>query len=578
MSGKRREPDLPDACEVLVVGGGSAGCVLANRLSARGARVLLVEAGSDVPPSAVPADIDDTFPRSYYNTEYAWPGLTARLGALGKSGTKAHFTQGRVLGGGSSIMGMIALRGHPEDYDGWARSGAVGWSWEDVLPYFRRLEHDWDFGGPLHGDAGPIAIRREQVADWPPFAQAVGLAAGRMGFPFIDDMNATPEDGYCRTPLSATASHRVSAVTAYLDEGVRSRANLTIATDATVELLLFDGTKCTGVSVRRGDRRKVVAARHVVVSAGAIHSPALLMRSGIGPARHLCSLGIRVIDDLPGVGANLQNHPVVYLATHLRPQARQARALRPQFITALRFSSGVDGAGPSDMVMLVVNKSSWHGLGHAIGGLGIGLYEPLSTGVIKLASPDPREPPDIDLAMLTHPLDRQRMGLGVALALGVMQDSAVRGVRNELFAAGYSEIVRQLNRPGARSTVVTNVLAAMIDGPAWLRRFLIRHGIAAGDQADERQMTDPGWIDRTVRERGFGMYHVAGTCAMGDTGAANTVVGPDCQVLGVQRLSVVDASIMPRLVRANTNLPVMMIAERAADLMLADNGRSSAMA
>jgi 5-(hydroxymethyl)furfural/furfural oxidase len=557
----QEEPDF------LIVGGGSAGCVLANRLSAAGAGVVLLEAGRDSPPGAVPADIEDLYPRSYFNEDYMWRGLKADQGADGK-GARTAFPQARIMGGGSSLMGMVAVRGRPEDYDEWELDG---WRWEDVLPYFRRLETDRDFDGPLHGTDGPVTIRRHHRDDWPPFCRVVGEAAMGLGHRYVEDMNGDFGDGYCRLPLSSTLSSRVSSASAYLTPEVRRRPNLTIEAGTVVERLVFEGTRCVGVATVRDGRAQVRRARRVVVCAGGIYSPTLLLRSGLGPEADLRALGLPVAAPLRGVGANLQNHPVVYLATHLAPHARQSPSLRPQFNTALRFSSGPDAGQRGDMLMLVMNKSSWHGVGEAVAGLGTMVMRPHSRGTIRLTSAAPGAAPDIRFRMLTDRRDFERMVDGLGVAVDLMRDAAVRPHRHELFATGYSRVVRRLNRPGVTNVAVTKVLAAMLDGPESLRRTMIKRGIAAGD-IDEARMGHRDWRERTVRSRSFGTYHPAGTCRMGSPGDPDAVVDTGCSVIGVDGVSVVDASIMPTIVRGNTNIPVMMLAERAADLLLAASG------
>ena len=554
--------------DYVIVGAGSAGCVLANRLSAEGATVMVLEAGPDTPPSRVPADIQDVYPRSYYNDAYMWKGLTADQGGDG-TGLHTGYTQARVMGGGSNLMGMIALRGVPGDYDEWVSSGAVGWGWNEVLPAFRRLENDWDFDGPLHGNEGRVAIRRHLPEDWPPFSRAVVEAAHRMGFTFVPDFNGDFGDGYGSLPLSSTLSARISSSSAYLDEEARSRPNLSIACDTMVERIDFDGSKCVGVTAMRDGTPTVYRSSQTIVCAGAIQSPALLMRSGIGPETHLARFEIPTVVNLSGVGENLQNHPVAYLGAHIKREARQAPWLRPGFNAALRFSSQL-GGGSSDLQMLVLNKSSWHGLGATVAGLGVCLTQPFSRGSVRLRSRDVSVLPDVSFRMLSDSSDFNRMVEGFRLAAQLMADHEVRALRNETFAAGYSRVVRGLNRPGVSNSVATKVLARVLDGPAPLRQSILRWGIASGDVSEDR-LYDEDWIKSTVRNRTFGTYHPAGTCAMGSPNDADVVLDPRTRVLGIDGLRVVDASVMPTIPRGNTNLPVMMIAEHASKMIVEDD-------
>jgi 5-(hydroxymethyl)furfural/furfural oxidase len=285
-------------CDYLIIGGGAAGAVMASRLSRRpDARVLLVEAGGDVDPDNVPDDIADIFPLSTFNPDYAWPQLTAHWRERGNS-PALPFQQGRIMGGGSTVMGMWAVRGMPDDYDEWERQGAIGWGWSDVLPYFRRIETDVDFDGDAHGSEGPLPIRRQQPHNWSPLALAMDEVAAARGFARIDDMNADFSDGHCVLPISRHEQRRASAGLDYLNGAARARRNLQIMPQTTIEALTVADGRVSGARGRRSDGRRVsIHARHIILTAGAIHSPAILMRSGIGPAGHLQAAGIEVALD-----------------------------------------------------------------------------------------------------------------------------------------------------------------------------------------------------------------------------------------------------------------------------------------
>lgn len=547
--------------DYVIVGAGAAGCVLAARLSEDPRRrVMLIEAGEDFAPGSEPASIRDAFPSSVGDPAFFWPGVTAQV--TGRDGDVRPYQQARVMGGGSSIMGMIALRGLPSDYDGWRDAGAEGWGWDHVLPSFKRLERDLDFAGPLHGAEGPMPIRRNPRGAWPGFCRAVADAMRAKGHADLDDANGEFGDGIFPTPMTNLPEGRVSSAMGWLTAAVRARPNLAIRANARVERLLTERARITGVRVRMGDVVQDVSARETILCAGAIHSPALLLRAGIGPADQLRAAGIDVIADRPGVGANLLNHPAMYFATHLARGARQSPSQRAWSQNSLRYSSGMADCPAGDMLTFAFAKTAWHALGNAIGSVNVAVYKAFSRGSVSLGAPD--GPPRIAFNLLSDERDRARLVAGARMALELLMDPAVISQRHEAFIAkGY--MAQKLARPGTMSAVKARTIAALLDGPAALRSMLLRD-----DTIDiPALLADERLLEELVMERAFPMGHVSGTCRIGRADDPQAVLDPACRVRGVEGLRVADASIMPHITSANTHLPTLMIGEHAARLCTA---------
>lgn len=534
------------AYDYIVVGAGSAGCVLASRLSEDpDAQVLLLEAGG--------ADSHPLFsmPLGFFaaarNPGIDWGYTTEPEPQL--NGRRLPLPRGKVMGGCSTINGMIYMRGHPRDYDEWAALGCEGWSHADVLPYFRKMESSWRGAGEAHGDRGPLAVQR--VDSMKLGGAPVQQAARAAGYDEIDDFSTAAGAGFGECEVTVDRrGRRASTPRSFLKTAAR-RPNLTILKHALATRILMDGTRATGVRYRRkGIETQALATREVILSGGAYNSPQLLMLSGIGPAAHLREHGIDVVHNLPGVGRNLSEHPVVYAEFETREPITFLSRLRLDRLVGSALRWAISGTGPlaslvcncvlmlktrpelerPDIQLMVLpvrlDAKPWFpGIGkpqaHVYSVMVIQLH-PRSRGQLTLRAPDPLAPPKISLDLLSTPEDRAELRRGL------------RAVRALFGTSPLAELIAAERTPG----------------PA-----------AADDDA----------LDAFLRDNLRVTQHPVGTCAMGV--GDDAVVCPRLRVRGIAGLRVVDASIMPTVPGGNTNAPVIMIAEKAADMIRADHAR-----
>jgi len=502
--------------DIVVVGAGSSGAVIAARASEDPDRtVALVEAGPDYPSLAdTPWDLVNSHDNSYVDHDWRFSYLPVAAGAAGP------FPRGRVTGGSSAVNTTIALRGVPEDYDGWAAAGNPEWAWDNVLPAFRRLERDLDYGDrPYHGDAGPISIRRYRVDELTPPQEAFLLAADELGWPACPDANDPDAWGVGPHPMNKLGRVRVSTAVGYLAPA-RIRPNLAILPDRPVRRLLVDGRRAVGVEVDGPEGVEHVRGRLVVLCAGAVQTPAVLMRSGIGPGDHLAALGIGTVADLPGVGSNLCDHPAVAVVCEARDPGAAGRDL-PIIQTILRYTA----PGSDQRCDLQIEPLTFAGSRDRPPSFGIAavLEQCHGRGEVRLTSADPASAPTIE----------QHFG----------EDAR----DNERLAACLLDAVRFLDVPP-----IADLVGAV--------RF------------PRLPLTMDGALEIVAKRSGSG-YHPCGTARMGPAGDAGAVVDQYGCCHAVDQLVVADASVMPSVPRANTNLTAIMIGEMVGEWLRTTPGR-----
>ena len=522
----------------VIVGAGSAGCVLANRLSADPAcRVALLEAGGPDRAREIRIPVALT---KLFQSAYDWNYRTIRQPQL--SERQIYWPRGKTLGGSSSINGQAWTRGHRADYDGWAES-CPGWSYDEVLPYFQRAEHRvGSNAGGVYGTSGPQFI--SELRDPNPTTSAFLAACAELGLRRLGELNEPDNTGFAPTPVTQRRGLRHSAADAYL-RPARRRPNLTVLTGAHAQRILFDGTRATGVEYRdaAGVTQRMTASREVIISAGAVNSPQLLMLSGIGDPEQLRAVGVEPRHELVGVGANLQDHLACGIVVHCpKPVTLFAADSRAQLVRFLLARRGMLTSSVNEAVAFVRSDPAlaapdlelvWlpvpllgGGLtpppGHGVT-LGVELLQPDSRGHIRLASADPAEPPVIDPGYLTAESDLRGLVAGLRIAERVCDTAA---------------------------------LSPYVGAP----------------MAPYPGKVDDATAATLIREHAQTAFHPVGTCRMGSDDAA--VVDCELRVPGLDGLRVVDASVMPRIIRGHTHAPTVMIAERAADLIQASNHRA----
>jgi choline dehydrogenase len=528
-----------DSFDYVIVGAGTAGCVLANRLTASGRhRVLLLEAGGN--DRHIWIHIPLGYGKLFTNRKVNWLYTSEPEPEL--NNRRIIQPRGKVLGGSSSINGLLYIRGQPADFDHWRQLGNSGWSFEDVLPYFRRAEDQQRGEDALHGVGGPLAV--SDVCEPHPLCEAFIEAAQQAGFPRNDDFNGPTQEGAGYFQLTARRGRRWSTAVGYL-RPARRRRNLAVVSNALASRILFSGRRAVGIEYRRGDTAHVAHANaEVIVAGGTFNSPQLLQLSGLGPAALLQSLGIDVIADMPGVGAELQDHLQVrmqYRCTERITMNDVIHSWRHRTGAGLRYilfrrgllaiGAGYAGgffrtsplaATPDVQVHFIIFSADTAGATlHSFPGFiaSVCQLRPESRGFVRITSTDPRQPPAIQPRYLSSQSDRDTVVAGMKLLRQIMQQPT-------------------------------------------MRRYI------AEERAPDPRCTSDAELLAFARATGTTVFHPTSTCRMGSDPTA--VVDERLRVRGVERLRVVDGSIMPTVVSGNTNAAIVTIAEKGADMILQD--------